>query len=243
MRRKSRGYLSATRHPWPCLLFLLPLLTAYEAGVFWLGGAHPEALRNGADTWLHWGLEAFGLADLYWAPVLVTLVFLAWSWLRWDDRPGDCLGVGAGMTAESMLYAAGLLGVSRALGPLVDFFGVRLHYPSPAPSLAAQVVAFVGAGIYEEVVFRLLLFAGGVWLLRSAEVPTPAALVIAGLGSALLFAAAHHAGAGGDRFDGYVFLFRTLAGLYFTALYQLRGFGIAVGAHAGYDVLVGILIT
>ena len=32
------GYLSATRHPWASFLFLLPLLIAYEVGVFALGG-------------------------------------------------------------------------------------------------------------------------------------------------------------------------------------------------------------
>ena len=37
------GYLQATRHPYPCLLFLLPLVVGYEAGVWWLGGAQPEA--------------------------------------------------------------------------------------------------------------------------------------------------------------------------------------------------------
>ena len=37
-------------------------------------------------------------------------------------------------------------------------------------------------------------------------------------------------------------LFRTLAGLYFAWLYCVRGFGIAVGAHAGYDVLVGLFV-
>ena len=42
-------YLRATRHPWPCLLFLLPLLAAYELGVHQLGGGQPDALRNGAD--------------------------------------------------------------------------------------------------------------------------------------------------------------------------------------------------
>ena len=69
-------YLVATRHAWPCLLFLLPLLIAYEVGVFWVGGTQPEALRNGADTWLRWGLDAFGLHQLYWAPVLVVAVFV-----------------------------------------------------------------------------------------------------------------------------------------------------------------------
>ena len=41
--------------------------------------------------------------------------------------------------------------------------------------------------------------------------------------------------------DSYVFLFRTMAGIYFAAVYHLRGFGIAAGAHACYDVLVGLV--
>ena len=55
MRRRST-YLLATRHPWSCFVFLAPLLAAYEGGVLLLGGAHAQALRNGADTWLRWAL-------------------------------------------------------------------------------------------------------------------------------------------------------------------------------------------
>src|SRR5262249_43937158 len=76
MRPSHHGYLGASRHPWPCLLFVLPLLLAYEVGVVWLGGTQPDALRNGADTWLRWGLETFGLTQLYCAPALVALLFL-----------------------------------------------------------------------------------------------------------------------------------------------------------------------
>ena len=46
----------------------------------------------------------------------------------------------------------------------------------------------------------------------------------------------------GESFQLVTFLFRTCAGLYFTWIYNLRGFGIAVGAHASYDVLVGLLM-
>jgi len=53
---------------------------------------------------------------------------------------------------------------------------------------------------------------------------------------------AHHLGAHGEPFNGSFFAFRTAAGLYFAALYRLRGFGVAVGAHACYDVLVGLLL-
>jgi hypothetical protein len=243
MYRSKRGYFLATRHPWPCLLFLLPLLAAYEGGVIWVGGTQPEALRNGADTWLHWGLKAFGLSELYWTPVLIAVGFSLWSWLRRWDLPGDLVGVCLGMAMESMLFAAGLLGISRALGPVLDCFGIALSYPHSPEKTLAQVITFVGAGIYEEVLFRLLLFAGVVWLLRQAEVLPLAAFLIAAAGSALIFSAAHHAGPNGEPFDRYAFLFRTVAGLYFTGVFQWRGFGIAVGAHACYDLLAGIVLV
>ena len=41
----------------------------------------------------------------------------------------------------------------------------------------------------------------------------------------------------------YVFLFRMLAGIYFALLFRLRGFGIAVGTHAFYDIIVGVTLT
>jgi membrane protease YdiL (CAAX protease family) len=77
-------------------------------------------------------------------------------------------------------------------------------------------------------------------VLTTAQVSSKLAVVLAALTGAVLFAVAHHIGPHGEPVDGFNFLFRVLAGLYFTALYQFRGFGIAVGAHACYDVLVGI---
>lgn len=235
-------YLRATRHPWPCLLFLLPLLVAYEAGVLWLGGTQPDALRNGADAWLRWGLEAFGLQQLYWPPVLIAIVFLCASWLRPEPGPNDLLSVWLGMAVESILFALGLWGLSRSLGPLLERMGIQLSL-GPHQAVVKQLITFVGAGIYEELLFRLLLFSALVWLLKQIRVFSLLAVALAIIGSALLFAAAHHFGPYGEAFDGYTFLFRTLAGIYFALLYQLRGFGIVVGTHAFYDVLVGVLVN
>jgi membrane protease YdiL (CAAX protease family) len=237
-------YLKTTLHPWPCLVFMLPLLAAYEAGILWVGGTEPDAIRNGADTWLHWGLETFGLSQLYWGPVLLALGFAIWTYVRWPDRPKEILGVCTGMAIESMLFAVGLLGLSRILGPLLDSFGIVLGasagYTEP---IVAQALTFVGAGIFEEVLFRMLLYGGMRQLLFLAELKKNMATIVAALVSAVLFSAAHHVGPYGDTFEGFVFLFRILAGLYFTALYQKRGFGITVGAHTCYDVLAGIVMN
>jgi membrane protease YdiL (CAAX protease family) len=220
----------------------MPLLIAYEGGVLWLGGAQPEALRNGADTWLHRGLEAFGLTQIFWAPVLIAILFYLWSWLRWWDRPDNMPGICTGIAVESALFACGLLGISRILAPALHGFGCVLNVAVENDRSISQVVTFVGAGIYEEVLFRLILFGGAVRVLQMIALPWWFAVGLAAVGSAVLFSAAHHAGPCGEPYDDYVFLFRTLAGLYFTVVYQLRGFGVAVGAHAAYDVLAGVMM-
>jgi membrane protease YdiL (CAAX protease family) len=228
------------------LLFLLPLLAAYELGVFYLGGGHPEVLRNGADSWLRRGLALAGLRQHYWTPALLLFVLVVWNYFRRQDRPGDLVGVLSGMAIESVAFALGLWGISRTLGPLVDYFGLELRLnlstgPAGNP-LLGQVITFVGAGIYEEMLFRLLLFSGLMALLRRTSVGPALAVAVAGLASAMFFSIAHHLGPYGEPFEGYTFLFRTVAGIYFAVLYQLRGFGIAVGAHACYDVIVGVTV-
>src|SRR5262249_33308380 len=121
-------------------------------------------------------------------------------------------------------------------------FGVHLQVSAPQPALG-QVITYVGAGIYEELLFRLLLYSGLVVLLRWLQSSLLIAVVLAAVASSAIFSLAHHVGPYGEAFDNYVFLFRMLAGLYFALLYQLRGFGIAVGAHACYDVVVGVVIA
>jgi membrane protease YdiL (CAAX protease family) len=111
------------------------------------------------------------------------------------------------------------------------------------PPYLPQVVTFVGAGIYEEVLFRLVLFYILGWLFWLLGLTPLVSAVLVALVSAFLFSAAHHIGPYGQPFNTYVFLFRVLAGLYFGLLYLLRGFGIAVGTHAFYDVLVGVLMA
>jgi membrane protease YdiL (CAAX protease family) len=114
---------------------------------------------------------------------------------------------------------------------------ISFHTPA-----AEQVVTYIGAGIYEEVLFRLGLYSLLYYLLRVVLIPLPLAIMLAACGAAVTFAAAHHLGDNGEELLPVLFLFRVIAGLYFTALYVMRGFGIAVGAHAGYDILVGVSV-
>jgi hypothetical protein len=241
MERGGGGYLAAARHPWACVLFVLPLLAAYEVGMLLQGAARQELCRNGADLWLRSLLAEVGLRQWFWAATLLTLGLVGWAWWRRRDRPRELGPVWLGMMLESGVLALGLWGVCHLIWPLLQAAQMSAGGSECDPAVE-RMLSYAGAGIYEEALFRLLLLSGLHWLLRQAELPPAGALGLAGLLSALLFSLAHHVGPQGEAFDAQVFFFRTLAGLYFATLYHFRGFGIAVGAHAGYDVLVGILL-
>jgi 4-hydroxybenzoate polyprenyltransferase len=92
----------------------------------------------------------------------------------------------------------------------------------------------------QEAFFRLILFSALACLLRFLELPRFVSIIIAALASAILFSTAHHIGPYGQAYSNYLFVFRLAAGLHFALLYQLRGFGVVVGAHACYNVMVSI---
>jgi hypothetical protein len=235
-------YFDATRHPWPCLLFILPLLVGYEACVLGLGGAHPEMLRNGADNWLRMGLESLGVGLSWVPPVLLVALLGAWCYLRRAAMPGDLIGTFTGMGIESVSYALGLWGVSLLIAPMLKNAGVEMAAATGNAETNAVllIVPYIGAGIYEEALFRLLLFSSLSWILRKLEMFPFLGMGLAMLGSATLFSTAHHLGPQGQPFSNYLFVFRLVAGLYFALLYQVRGFGIAVGTHACYNVMVSV---
>ncbi len=241
--RKEPSYYASTRHPWACFLFLLPLFAIYEFGILSIGGANPEHLRNGADIWLRWVLERYGFGQLWAVPILILGLFLIRSLFELKGRPTRYFSTILGMLVESISYAFLLWVISRNFRQLMELAGIPLNQIQFQTVAAGQFVTFIGAGIYEEVLFRLGLFSLCVFVLKCVLFPGPLAVPFAAAFAALVFAAAHHVGPYGEPIHSPVFLFRTLAGLFFTVIYIARGFGIAVGAHAGYDILVGVVVN
>lgn len=133
------NYQQATRHPWPCWLFVLPLLVAYESGVLLLGGEHPEVLRNGADHWLRRGLFMVGLQAFWVPPALLAIVFAIWIWRRRYDPSCDLLGTLSGMVLESVAYAIGLWALSRAGAAARPIHSGHLGQCRPHPRSAPDI--------------------------------------------------------------------------------------------------------
>jgi hypothetical protein len=242
MSQSGDSYWQATRHPWPCLLFLVPLLAVYEGGILYLGGPHSEGLRTGSDAWLRAMLHVLGMNSLLWLPCLIVVIFIGWNWWSWQSRPKEPMTAWIGMIVESVLFALLLWCIGRAEEPVMDQLGMSLACAAPSKGVTTAI-SYLGAGIYEEFLFRLLLFPLLLWAITLTGAPRGVTVLLAMVLSAALFAAAHHIGRYGEPYEPHVFLFRFLAGMYFVILFQFRGFGIAVGAHAFYDVLVGVAMA
>lgn len=240
-----KTYLRATREARYSVLFALPLLLLYELLALVLGPG-TGGIRNGADALLRGVAIAIGGR---WAPVLLGVVILgggAWLVVRdarahgWRWKPRWF----ALMLGESAILAIifGVL-VATLTARLLGVFTLAVQGGGSVPSGAATwLMLSLGAGLYEELVFRVLLV--GVIAALASRVPGVSrrgALAIAVVGSAFLFAAAHYVGPFGDPLELPSFTFRLIAGLAFSGLYALRGFGITAWTHALYDVYVGLL--
>lgn len=104
-----------------------------------------------------------------------------------------------------------------------------------------DIAISLGAGPYEELIFRLFLVELLLWLMVGVlNVERQAAVITAVLISATLFAAYHYLPGTGERFNWGSFLFRTGAGIYFSIVFVVRGYGLAAGCHTFYDVLVDL---
>jgi hypothetical protein len=248
----GQGYWKASRAPRYALSFALPLLVLYETMAAILPRAETHGVRNGADVLLksvflalggRRGLIAFGV-------VLVGAgAALVWRDLRrsgWRLRAGYFLG----MLAESVAYAlvfgtvVGLL-TSVVLGGIPLLALVQGTPPATTAvgrlGLPTQLMISLGAGLYEELLFRVLLVAALARLGRGGfGWSAGAAGAFATLVGALVFSAFHYVGPYGDPFELGSFTFRAIAGVLFSALYLLRGFGITAWTHALYDVFLTV---
>lgn len=238
-------YWTAARTPLCCLVFLAPLLMAYEFGVLWLGGENPETLRNGADYWMRAWLQQQGARLPWLLPALVIVALSTWQVV--GKFPNKCrLETLVGMAAESVLFACLLLLLAQGQDWLFRVYLSPLNVTVAAGNARdqslAQGVSYLGAGIYEEVLFRLMAMPLGRVMFRILLVPKQATLPASVIATSLLFSLAHYLGPAADSFTAFSFIFRMLAGVFFAVLFLMRGFGITVGAHAGYDLLVGLLL-
>lgn len=235
--RSADSYWLQSLRPLHILVFLLPLLILYELGtlVYLSQGGMVEVIR--ARLILSRVMDVFGAVGFHLPAILICVVLLTWHVLergKWEVRRNVVLAMGL----ESIAWTIPLVVFAAIVGTAV-FAQPAVGAPS-APELTWQgkLVLSLGAGIYEELLFRLVLITVvHMVLVDLFQTSEGAAMVVGAVVSALAFTFYHNTAHSGGGADLKLLAIFGVAGLYFAALFIVRGFGVAVATHALYDVV------
>jgi hypothetical protein len=237
-----KEYLTRTRSKGFSIITVLALLAVYETGLV----ITEEPRRNAADVLLKDAFAWLGPHGLQIFHGLLVVLFFG-AFFYYLKRSRSVLRYFLPFLAESTIYAV-------LLSPAILF----VARPYLAPSAAGHALLDIGAGVYEEILFRLFILRGCVFILgvdpfvaffddgastRKSFISASSSLILPILISATTFAAYHHIGPFGDPWLWPLFLFRFIAGLFLAQLFFLRGLAVCVYAHAIYDLLIHFAIT
>ncbi len=195
-------------------------------------------LRNGADALMRQLLATFGIGGLFWiggifCSAYIGLYFIQkYSWEEYEIKSKYFMS----MLFESILW-------SYLLFLLMSNMHLILMTPSGYRVLQNVTLA-VGAGIYEEILFRVILIVLFNYILALVfkweyYFKNTVSIILA----SVCFSLFHFIGEFGDNYTFNIFMVRFLAGIYLGILYFFRGFGITAWTHALYDLIVLTYIT
>ncbi|HDZ22716.1 hypothetical protein LCGC14_0366760 [marine sediment metagenome] len=224
-------YLHQAMRPVHMLVFVAPLLAMFHIRLIGLNTSELLAHRHIGEV-----LNFFGATGWFLPGLAVVAVLLGQQVVgrhRWRIRPL----VPVMMVAESIAWMLPLVALAHLAGRLVASQPVD-------ESIFTTLSLSIGAGIYEEFLFRQVLI--GVALLIFVDVfdlPKQTVAIVAMGVAAIAFSLYHpDVWSGREMFSGQLLwtsaVFKAVAGLYLGAVFLLRGYGIVVGAHALYNIYV-----
>lgn len=247
-------YWTLSTRPLHALVFLIPLVTLYELGsMFYLHNRDSGQLtRIRAEKLLQMFFSQFGDFGLFVPGIAVLTVLFFWHVLskdRWLVRGMVVIGMyleAAMWVLPLIVLAAVISDATRQLAaaglPIVDLQQM---------SWEARATISVGAGIFEELLFRIAGISLVHFVMKDVLGAKQATAAIVAVALTALAFAIYHPGVLNATtwylpWTWYVvswqkLIFFTLAGVYFACIYIYRGFGVVVGTHAIYDIAVLIL--
>ena len=247
--RPALNYYEHSRSPLVSLAFVFPLVVLYEVGTQMqeaviLREAAPRHVI--AFTLMQQFFALFGATGRHLPALAIVGILIAWHMARRDSWNIRWPALGA-MAVEGAVLCLPLLIMGVALSYVMRDLPLAAGLGDPSSLAAASappkdlLILCLGAGIYEELVFRLILLTLlGMVLKDLLLFPPTLTAVVAVLLSAVAFSAYHYLAP--EPFAWRTFAFRTLAGIYFGVLFLLRGFGVTAATHAAYDILVLLVL-
>ena len=229
-----KDYFRKSSSPLYSFIITLPIFLTYELGIFWMRNIEFNYIQNGADVLIEQAILRLGFDVIYVSSIIflfVLLIIIYYQKHHFNSLSISRPYLGA-MFLESIVYA------------IILFFLMGNLYLMDVSTndLYCNIILSLGAGIYEELIFRVLLiyvfYQSIKFLFRLSKFSTNFYAVIL---SAILFSSFHFIGA--ESFNQEAFAVRFIAGIFLAFLYVQRGFGITAITHSFYDIFVIFQLT
>jgi predicted Abi (CAAX) family protease len=229
-----KDYFRKSSSPLYSFIITLPIFLIYELGIFWMRNIEFNYIQNGADVLIEQIILKLGFDVIYVSSIIFLFILLII--IYYQKRHFNSLSISRSylgvMFLESMVYAS-----------ILFFLMGNLYLMDVSTNdIYCNMILSLGAGIYEELIFRVLLiyisYQSIKFLFRLGKFSANFYAVIL---SAILFSLFHFIGA--ESFNQEAFAVRFIAGIFLASLYVQRGFGITAITHSFYDIFVIFLLT
>lgn len=235
MQRTSRSYLDQTGGILYSYLISVPLLILYEL-LIWVSQPPDQAVRISVDILFKTFFQFLGVNAISATLIVAALIGAIVLYRKRSELPHLRSTYFISMILESAVYAVLITVV--IVGLLESLLAMNMSEGIEALSKIQLFALSLGAGLYEELFFRVILVGGLSLFFMNFFSSKATAYAISALVAALIFSGVHYIGQYGDFFTLGSFLFRFLFGLALNLIYVTRGFGIAAWTHALYDIFV-----
>jgi hypothetical protein len=227
-------YFSASRNLFYSLVLISPMLFLYELLVFINNFEANYQIRNGADAMIRQVFSIFGPNSqlLYGLTLFVIFCSIAYKYRQLLLKGEINIRFLILMIVESFIWCAGLLIIMKGINTLFLANPITLN-------LLEQFYLSIGAGIWEELIFRLGLISIFTYIIRTVfRYGKSFSLILSLFFSGVIFSLFHYVGIYGDIFAWQTFILRTFAGVFLGAVFLFRGLGISVYTHILYDMVL-----
>ena len=227
-------YFQYSKNILSSLLFIFPLLLLYEFIAFFKFNNADIIIRNTADTIIRDFIKLF-TENVLLVQSIIILFFLIFYYIYNKNHINNHE---FNIKYISFMYIEGFL-----YGLLLIFFlnGLNIFQRLDVFQYNDYIISFylcLGAGIWEEVLFRLIIFNFFIYFTSLFLKHSFITLFLPIFISSVIFSLFHYIGSFSDTFTLYSFIIRFVGGVYLAVIYYYRGLGIAMFSHFIYDFLI-----
>ncbi|HKK26284.1 MAG TPA: CPBP family intramembrane glutamic endopeptidase [Gracilimonas sp.] len=236
MTNQVKQYFENTNNLLYSFLVSLPLFFLYEILILISQPSGDAIVRISVDVWIKSLFSSLGVSAISFSLLIIAIVGLFILYKEKERLKTLKFAYFPMLLLEATIYAIVVAFISQSL---VSFM-LNMAASDPITTLTTtqKLALSLGAGLYEELFFRVILVTVFILIFTKVFGKKWAAVTASVVLSALLFSAVHYIGSMGDAFTLGSFLYRFLFGLILNGIYVWRGFGVAAWTHAIYDIMV-----